>query len=92
MNSIELNLNSFAELLEKDKREKLNSWRDITTIYNSTLGGCNCSKKSREVNAQNYFVANISNQSKENLIELKDLLKADKILFKSYDGDIFLEV
>lgn len=92
MNSLDLNLYSFAELLEKDKNEKLNSWRDITTMYNSTLGGCNCSKKSREVNAQNYFIAKISNQSKESLIELKNLLKVDKILFKSYNGDIFLEV
>lgn len=92
MNSLDLNLYSFAELLEKDKNEKLNPWRDITTMYNSSLGGCNCSKKSRDLNAQNYFVAKISNQSKESLIELKGLLNADKILFRSHSGDVFLEV
>ncbi len=92
MNSINLELSSFAELLNNNKNKDLDIWRDVVTMYNSTIGGCNCSKKNREVNAQNYFVAKIMNQPKEDFERLKVILNVNKIYFRSLDGNIFLEV
>ena len=92
MNSIELNLDSLAQFLIINKSNDLNSWQDIIAIHNSRLGGCNCSRASRETNAQNYFIAKVSNETKENFEKLKNALKVDKISFKSLDGNIFLEV
>jgi hypothetical protein len=92
MNSIELNLDSLAQFLITNKSSDLNSWQDIVSIHNSRLGGCNCNRASREINAHNYFVAKINNEKKHNFEKLKNALKVDKILFKSSDGNILLEV
>jgi len=92
MNSIDLDLASFAKILNENKNQKLIKWKDILTMYNNTVGGCDCSKKAREISAQNYFVVKINNQPKEDFEELKNILKVDKILFKSSDGNTFLEV
>jgi len=92
MNQLILNLASFASLLSKDNRIELNYWRDIIKIYESSVGGCNCSKKAREQNAANYFVVKINNTNIDTIKELKVLLNADKISFQDSNEIIFLEV
>lgn len=95
MNQVNLDLKSFVNLLENDKNDKLNHWRDLIPIYNNTLGGCNCSRKSREAGALATFISKINdtNTNKPELIqELKQVLNTEKIFFIYKEGTVFLEV
>jgi hypothetical protein len=95
MNQLAINLEKMHEILDQDKDNKFGVWKDLIGIYESTLGGCNCSKQSRIDAANAYFKASILRDKNSNL-PLFDILKAhlsvDKIIFKDVDENIFAEV
>jgi hypothetical protein len=93
MNEVILDLSSFYRIISanSDKKE-LQYFLDIQAIYESSLGGCNCNRKGREENAQNYFKMKITNATPEDLQKVKTLLNFTKISFKDNHNQIFLEV
>lgn len=95
MNQLNLKLKDFVDILEKDNSKTLDYWRDLIKVYNSTLGGCNCSKKSRETNAMANYISKVTDTNKNNpeLIDgLKKHLNTEKILFIYEENTVFLEV
>jgi hypothetical protein len=93
MNEVILDLSSFYSVISanSDKKE-LQYFLDIQAIYESSLGGCNCNRKSRQENAQNYFKMKITNANPEDFQKIKTLLNFSKISFKDNNEQIFLEV
>jgi hypothetical protein len=84
---------SFSEIISNNiDKEEFKNFIDIQSIYASSLGGCNCNRKSREENAQNYFKMKITNATLEDFQKIKTLLNFTKISFKDNNGQIFLEV
>jgi hypothetical protein len=84
---------SFSEIISNNiDKEEFKNFIDIQSIYASSLGGCNCNRRSREENAQNYFKMKITNANLEDFQKIKTLLNFNKISFKDNNGQIFLEV
>ena len=93
MNEIILDLSSFSRLISDNlDKQEFKYFLDIQSIYQSSLGGCNCNRSGREENAQNYFKMKITNASPEDLEKVKTLLNFTKISFKDNHDQIFLEV
>jgi hypothetical protein len=92
-NNIILNITSFSEIISKNSnKEEFKVFLDIVNIYSSSLGGCNCNRKSREENAQLYYKSRLTNTNKEDFQKIKTLLNFNKIFFKDNNDQIFLEV
>jgi hypothetical protein len=93
MNETILDIASFSNMiLNNQDKQEFKNFMDIQSIYASSLGGCNCNRKSREENAQNYFKMKIINATTEDFQKIKILLNFNKISFKDNNGQIFLEV
>ena len=93
MNEVILDIASFSQMISNNQdKEEFKNFRDIQPIYESSLGGCNCNRKNREENAQNYFKMKITNANLEDLEKIKTLLNFNKMSFKDNNGQIFLEV
>jgi hypothetical protein len=95
MNQLTINLERMHQILIESKDNKFDLWKDLIGIYESTLGGCNCSKQTRINAADAYFKASILRD--KNVIPLifdtlKTHLNTDKILFEDINKDIFAEV
>jgi len=95
MNQLNLKLKDLVDILEKDNNPKLDHWRDLIKIYNTTLGGCSCSKKSRETNALAAYIGKVNDTHQKNpeiITELKKYLETEKIRFIYQEDTVFLEV
>ena len=95
MNHLILDLKKFVDLLSTDERKELDYWRDLIEVHNSTLGGCDCSKKSRQINAVATFISKVNTANKDTPQVIQDLkinLNAEKISFLYKDSTVFLEV
>jgi hypothetical protein len=95
MNHLTFDFKKFIDLLLTDERKELDYWRDLIEAYNSTLGGCDCSRKSRQINAVATFISKVNTTNKDTPQEIQDLkinLNAEKISFLYDDSTVFLEV
>jgi hypothetical protein len=70
----------------------LSLFNDTITYYETSLGGCNCSKKTRQNFAQDKFEEKINSLDTEILNSLKTILNLssdDKLMFKNKNNEIF---
>ena len=70
----------------------LSLFNDIITYYETSLGGCNCSKKTRQNFAQDKFEEKINSLDAQILNSIKTILNLssdDKLMFKNKNNEIF---
>lgn len=70
----------------------LSLFNDTITYYETSLGGCNCSRKTRENFAQDKFEEKIKSLDSEILNSIKSILNLsndDKLMFKNKNNEIF---
>lgn len=87
------NLQEFTSFIYPNKdNPNYGSWIDLISIYESTIGGCNCSKASRIQNADNYFKIKLVNSDPNSLQIFKNTLEVDKLIFNDSNGNLILEI
>jgi hypothetical protein len=92
-----LNLVQFAsEIREKIKDPKLLSYfNDTTSYYDMSLGGCSCSRKTREKYAEDKFIEKINKLDSNILLEVKTALglqSEDVLNFTDKEGSLIKKV
>jgi hypothetical protein len=95
MNQLTINIEKIHQILTENKDDKFQMWQDLVRVYESSLGGCNCSKQNRINAANDYFKGSILRDIEKNSAffdTLKTHLNTDKILFEDMDKNIFAEV
>lgn len=88
-----LNLREFSALIKQNEDNIIfKKWLDLLKIYETTLGGCNCNRKSRLENAEFYYETRMTNVDKKDLEELRDFFKLDKIIFELDNKKVIAEI
>jgi hypothetical protein len=87
------NLQEFASFLYPNKdNPNYSSWIDIISVYESTVGGCNCSRNSRLQNADNYLRTKLTNSDPNSFQIFKTTLEVDKLIFNDVNNNLILEI
>lgn len=87
------NLRELCGLIKQNEDNVMfKKWIDLLKIYETTLGGCSCNRKSRLENAEFYYETKMINLDKKDLEELKDFLKVDKIIFELDNKKVIAEI
>lgn len=86
-----LNIFNFSQLYKNNDQE-LNYYKDILKYFEASIGGCPCSKKSREEYANYKFIEIISSSNEEQLSKIKLLANVHLVKFVDMHNNIFKEI
>ena len=86
-----LNISDFSQLY-KNNNQELDYYKDILKYFEASIGGCSCSKKSRQEYANYKFIDIISSSNDEQLSKIKLVANAHQIKLVDMHGNIFKEI
>jgi len=86
-----LNISDFSQLY-KNNHEELDYYKDVLKYFEASIGGCSCSRKSRQEYANYKFIEIVSSSIDEQLSRVKLAANVHRVKFVDMHGNIFKEI